>query len=454
MPTRRAFVDLPQELVDLVVDVLYADADFPTLLACNSTGHRLRSRARAHIYHSMVVSATPAAEAASGHLRLSFADFVAAHTWAAWRLVKHLEIVISVLQDAMWPELIDALNHPSCQMTSLENLVLIGEADDVPAHMLCPYIRALQRCCASTVYLDLEHGCECRISLLVHLVAGFPALQHVVMPSHIIPESSTMPVPIDSLQSPKSLRTVSLSVTGCRDLRLVNTFTNLLRREGVGRILFVDSFFLPDIISTLSNVPKDIRETVQAVVSDTKWENCGLVQLFDAYPSLRFLCISVQLDASYFNLGRPQRCTLIGLCIHLVRTIASRPAELRYLAMAISVPASMALRTMDYMCIEDLCKALSAPYARHLRLIIIFLLEAGKEGASTADSEDGLTRMEHDLKQALAQRLSRLDATSGSKRWMCIIERDDGKGDRDWRDMRGPPMQKLMAKCISGTFVI
>lgn len=438
----------------MVADVLYADADFATLLACNSTGRRLRLRARAYIYRSVALSATPVTEAASGHLRLSFRDFIEAHTWGAWRAVRHLEVSVSVLKEAVWREFIDALNHPASRMTSLENIVFIGEADDVPPHLLGPYIHALQRCCASVTYLDLEHGCECRISSLAQLVAGFPSLQHVVTPSHIIPEDGIVPVSTDPLQHHSSLRTVSLAVNGCRDLQLANTFTKLLHCENVGRILFVDSFFLPDLISTLSKVPEEVRNTVQAVVSDTKWENCGLVQLFDAYPSLRFLCVSVQLDGTYFNLGRPQRCRLIGLCIHLIRTIASRPGALEYLSVALSMPASLALKTIDYMCLEDLCEALSAPYARHIKLIIIILLETGKDDERPETSEEELARTENDVTRTLNERLSRLDVKSGPKRRMCIVERDDGKGERDWRDMRGPPMQKLMAKCLSGTFVI
>lgn len=433
---------LPPELIDAVVDEL--QGDFHTLLACNSTCRRLRCRARTHIWRSVVFSDMRENEGViGGRLRLSFAD--ARESCIAWNAIKHLEIVMFSEVEEVWATFMESLGGRTRQICTLKSLVLQGERDSIPAQCITPFFDALHKRCRSLTYLDLEHSCDWHPGQLAYLVSGFRALRHLAVSTSIrrVPDSEKGGM----WQAPSCLSTLSVSSTGSGELELVAALAQHLGREDIARLLFVDSFFLPELLESAARSPK-LSSFVKGISVDKTSEDTHFVRLLDAFPSLEFLCITARMDLSYYARPDPCRCSLVDTAKHILAALADQPRALRYLALATELPAQQALDpALTDTRLPELCDALRAPHTQHLCLVLLCVLDPV---GSVVLTDLELQRAERNIDIHFKACLSQWNAP-GRRRCAAIVMRG-GVGDCDWRDMTGPPMQRLMAACVTGRF--
>ncbi|EJD51100.1 hypothetical protein AURDEDRAFT_159515 [Auricularia subglabra TFB-10046 SS5] len=108
------------------------------------------------------------------------------------------------------------------------------------------------------------------------------------------------------LRPPACLRTFSVASIGPWESELVAALTQRVRREDIAYLLFVDSFFLPDLLSLVEH-SLDLCDNVKGISVDKTSEDSHFVFLLDAFPSLVFLCITVRMDWSYYALPEPRR---------------------------------------------------------------------------------------------------------------------------------------------------
>ncbi|EJD51099.1 hypothetical protein AURDEDRAFT_159514 [Auricularia subglabra TFB-10046 SS5] len=383
---------LPQELTDMVVDEL--SDDLHSLLACNSASRRLRARVRTHLYRAVLIGDNQDESTPLQHLRVSYAD--SPNPTIAWSFITYLQLALCAERDELWGTLFDRLGRPGCALRSLEDLVLKGDGDDIPSRWLLPLVGALHQCCQSVRYLNLEHCCFWQLSLLAFMVSGFPTLRHLAMPIQI--RSDLDAAARRAEHALGTLRSVSIPVTGVKELELAVDLTCLLHEENVKWLLLVDSFFLWDLLSATPDLDDGCRSHVKAIALDTKWEDCGkynpsprghIEQLLDVFPALEFLCVSVRIQESFFATTRAWKSTQIDLAIRTLQTPEVHFGPLKYLSLALSTPAHLALRTLAGARLDDLCDALCAPHAQHIRLVLISVdmyLLASLESISVAAS--------------------------------------------------------------------